>query len=135
MFPDVGSGAVGHKVVKEHPSAELEFGGAPVSMEMASRKEPAVEWDHVSVNHVASTIGGRMVESESKLVCFGGEFMHGIESGTSQGLVGPLFEISHQAKESLAVGGVIDVPNLLLNVAETGLETPLGPVSDLEKGV
>ena len=34
MFSAFGSGTIGHEVVKENPSADMQFGRAPVAMEV-----------------------------------------------------------------------------------------------------
>ena len=33
-FPNLGSGTIGHEVVKEHPGSNLQFGRTPVAMEV-----------------------------------------------------------------------------------------------------
>ena len=34
LFPNLGSWGIGHEVVKENPSADMQFSGAPVAMEV-----------------------------------------------------------------------------------------------------
>ena len=78
-FSDFGSWAVGHEVVKEDPSPDMQFGRTPVTMEMTRSREPAVKWNHVTVNHVASAIGGRVIESQGEAVCMGTEFVNSVK--------------------------------------------------------
>ena len=76
-----------------------------------------------------------MVEGQDKVIRFGTELVNGIQRRASQSVYGPLFKISQQAQERLAVLCMVDVPDLLLNVGIERPESSPGTVSDLEKGV
>ena len=76
-----------------------------------------------------------MVEGQGKVIRFGTELVNRIQRRASQSVYGPLFKVSQQAQERLAVRCMVDVPDLLLNVGIERPESSLGTVSDLEKGV
>lgn len=80
----------------------------------------------MTVNHVAGAVGSRPVKGKGEAIRFGSKLVNGLESRPSQCLAGPLLEVSNQTEERLTVRGLVDVPDLLLNIAVNGLEAPLG---------
>ena len=68
MFTDFGARAVGVKVVKQSPGADVVFSRHEMTMKVTSLIQAAVEWVKMAVNHIAGAIGVGMIKSQDKAV-------------------------------------------------------------------
>ena len=132
---DLSSGAVGPEIVKQSPSSDLSFSRLPVTVKKTSAVEPTSHGFHMAVNHIAGSIGIRIIKGQNEGVCLGTQFSDGIQRGAGQVLSGPGLKVSHLLTERGRVRGVIDVPGLLLDEVKQGFELAFTPITDFEKGV
>ena len=98
-------------------------------------RQPAVHRFHMTINHVAGSIGLGEVISQDKQVGFGAQFFNGLQGWARNGLASPGQKSSGLLAEMVRVSGLIDVPDLLLDLRPDRLPALFAAVSNFEKGV
>lgn len=77
MLTDLGSRAIGSEIVEQSPTANLQFRGTPMPVKETRAEEPAGQRLHMAVNHIARTMGIRIVESQNEGFSLGTQFFDG----------------------------------------------------------
>jgi hypothetical protein len=90
---------------------------------------------HMAVNHIAGAMSLGKIKSQDKLIGFGRQFFDGFQGSSRHGLLGPFKKGAHSLTKVVSITGVIDVPNLLLNIIEDRLPAFLAAVADFEEGM
>ena len=98
-------------------------------------RQPAVHRFHMPVNHIAGPIGLWEVKGQDKQVSFGGQFFNGLQGWARNSLARPGQKGSGLLTELLRVSGLVDVPNLLLDLRPDDLPAFFAAIPNFEKGV
>ena len=132
---DFSPGTIGPEIMKQGPSPDLKLGCVPMTVKEAGRSQPASHRFHMPVNHIAGSISLGEVKSQDKQVGFGGQFFNGLQGWARNGLASPGQKGSGLLTECLRVSGLVDVPDLLLDLRPDGLPAFFAAVPNFEKGV
>ena len=98
-------------------------------------RQPAVHRFHMAVNHIAGPISLGEVKSQDKLVGFGAQFFNRGQGWARDGLSSPVQKVSDLLSEVLSISGLVDVPDLLLNIGPDRLPPFLAAVANFEESV
>ena len=122
------------EIVKQGPSPEMILSRHQMPMKVMCSRQATVEGVHMAVKHIAGAIGLRMLKSQDKAVGFGAQLEDGFEGGASDVLFSPGLKLNDLLQEGGGRGGMIDIPDPLLNALE-GIFEALAARTDGQESV
>ena len=73
----------------------------------------------MTIDHIDGAVSAGIVESEEKAVGLRAELENGLTSGAGDVFGGPGLQAGDLSKEVLGIGGMIDIPDALLDSLES----------------
>src|SRR3990172_5334015 len=134
MLTDFCTWAIWAEIVQQCPGSRRAFCRSPVSMKEASTVEPMRHGIHVSSQHIAGTMGLRMIICQGEAIHLGIQFEHCLKNITGHIFLCPLAQVCCFGTKRCSIFRTINVPYPLGNLVKDIFQVPT-TLPDFEEGM
>ena len=128
----------GRKVVKQYPTATVQFTCLQQSMQMLTIKKIPIHGTHNTIQHIASTMTVRVIISNLPHVSFVAQVKYLLLHNSFQFFLSPCPQVTNSLRKAAPIRSMIGMPNLLRNIRKLSfkmLSTVTNPQPCMKKAL